>query len=281
MKTHHIISILLVLILNVTQVFAQEPVDSVRYQQDSAIIPETDPTVLFFQENEKLTDEVFAKTILITKLKKSVKLSAFLKAEDKMYPEHVLADLDSDGIKELVIYDFTGGAHCCDEIYIFKRIAANKYQHVVKLFAGNTIITPEKEFAYGFHEQFGYFFTCFACRLEDTGDAGPVSLSHIILKYKKGKMSVAPGDVDLKSTIRDNLGKLSELPFEKIDPDLGHDNGFRKEYALNLAVYYYSFGRNLLETQKLFYKYYKFPDAKKVWAAFSKNLLEIRKSSDF
>lgn len=264
-----------------TTVSAQEPGDSVRYQKDSAIIPETDPTVIFFQENEKLTTAAFAKTVLITKAKKTIKLSAFLKAEDKMYPEHVLADLDNDCIKELILYNFTGGAHCCDEIYIFKRIATNKYQYVVKLFAGNTIITPEKEFAYGFHEQFGYFFTCFACGLEDTSDAGPVSLSHIILKYKKGKMIVVPGDAELKSTILDNLGKLSEMPFEKIDPDLGQDSGLRKEYALNLAVYYYSFGRNIIETQKLFNKYYKFQDAKKVWAAFSKQLLYLKKESDF
>lgn len=119
-------SILFLFILGMTTVSAQEPGDSVRYQKDSAIIPETDPTVIFFQENEKLTTAAFAKTVLITKAKKTIKLSAFLKTEDKMYPEHVLADLDNDCIKELVLYNFTGGAHCCDEIYIFKRIATNK-----------------------------------------------------------------------------------------------------------------------------------------------------------
>lgn len=62
---------------------------------------------------------------------------------------------------------------------------------------------------------------------------------------------------------------------------MDQDDGFRKEIALNLAVFYYSFGKNMLETQKLFNKYYKFPDTKKVWAAFVKNLGYIKKESDF
>jgi hypothetical protein len=59
------------------------------------------------------------------------------------------------------------------------------------------------------------------------------------------------------------------------------DEGLRKEFAMNLVVYYYSFGRNLAQTQQLFNKYYKFPDAKKIWAEFARQLQGIRKSSDF
>jgi len=81
--------------------------------------------------------------------------------------------------------------------------------------------------------------------------------------------------------INDNLGKLGELPFGKLDDELAMDDGLRKEVAMNLAVFYYSFGRNLSETQKLFDKYYRYPDAKKVWAAFTKSLLYIRKDNDF
>ncbi len=82
-------------------------------------------------------------------------------------------------------------------------------------------------------------------------------------------------------TINDNLGKLGELPFGKLDDELAMDEGFRKEVAMNLAVFYYSFGKNMAETQKLFNKYYKYPDAKKVWTAFSKSLLYIKKDNDF
>ena len=94
-------------------------------------------------------------------------------------------------------------------------------------------------------------------------------------------MSVIPGDKKLRNTINDNLGKLSELPFGKLDDQLAMDEGFRKEVAMNLAVFYYSFGRNMPETQKLFSKYYKYPDAKMVWTAFTKSLLFIKKDNDF
>jgi hypothetical protein len=247
-------------------------------QVDSVIDLDTDPTVHFFQQNEKAASP--ATVTLVTKTNKIVKLPAFLESTG-IYADHVLADLDMDGKKELLISNYTGGAHCCDEIYIFKNIAPNRYQQVVKFFAGNTMITQNKEFVYNFYEQFGYFFTCYACAYTDTTDAAPVPIHNIVLKYNKGKMMVVPGDKELRSTIMDNLGKLAELPYEKLEDDISQDNGQRKEMALNLAVFYYSFGRNILETQKLFNKYYKFPDAKKVWAAFVKQLQYMKKDNDF
>lgn len=266
----------LVLLFSFSALHAQ--VDSVMYQRDSVVIPESDPTVLFFQQNEKVASPATIR--LVTKANKIVNLQAFL-GSTGIYAGHVLADLDKDGKKELVISNYTGGAHCCDEIYIFKNIAPNRYQYVVKFFAGNTTITKDNEFAYNFYEQFGYFFTCYACAYTDTTDAAPVELHNILLKYIKGKMMIASGDKELRSAIIDNLGKLGEQPYEKLEDDIAQDNGLRKEFAINLAVFYYSFGRNLIETQKLFNKYYKFPDAKKVWAAFVKQLQTIRKDNDF
>ena len=258
---------------------AQAQEDSVRYARDSAMEVVTDPTTAFFQSGQRIPATV--KTTLITKSKKIITLAAWLKSEDMTYSDHTLADLDNDGKKELLISNFTGGAHCCDEIYIFKNIGVNKYQYSAKLFAGNTEIYNDKKFIYNFYEQFGYFFTCFACAYSDTSDTAPVETHHIALKYNRGKLSVIPGDKELRNTITDNLDKLSEQPYEKLDNELTQDNGLRKEFALNLAVFYYSFGRNLPETQKLFNKYYKFPDNKKVWAAFVKNLNYIRGDSDF
>lgn len=218
--------------------------------------------------------------MLLTKTNKTINLPEFLKSLG-IYTDHVLADLDNDGKKELLISNYTGGAHCCDEMYIFKNIAPNKYQQAVKLFAGNTVITGKKEFAYNFYEQFGYFFTCYACAYTDTTDEAPIDLHNILLRYNKGKMVVVPGDKELRSTITDNLGKLGERPYEKLEDASSFDDGLRKEFAINLAVFYYSFGKNILETQKLFNKYYKYPDAKKVWAAFVKQLQYLKKDNDF
>ena len=255
---------------------AQE--DPVLYQKDSVIIPESDLTVLFFQENEKVSSPETVK--LVTKAGKIINLQSFLKSTG-IYADHVLADLDKDGKKELLIANYTGGAHCCDEIYIFKNIAPNRYQHVVKFFAGNTMITKNNEFIYDFSGQYGYFFTCYACSYTDTSDAAPLELHNILLKYSKGKIMVVPGEKELHSAILDNLAKLGELPYQQLIDDMSQDNGQRKEFAINMAVFYYSFGKNMIETQKLFNKYYKYPDAKKVWTAFIKQLQFIKKDNDF
>ncbi len=259
--------------------------DTLLFQRDSVIELEPDPTTIFFQQGEKTKTP--GKVILVTKSRKAISLANFLKSmvadvtDFPLYTDYAFADMDNDGKKELLVSNYTGGAHCCDEIYIFKNISPNKYQHVAKLFAGNTIITKEKEFIYDFHEQFGYFFTCFACGYTDTTDGAPVEIRSITLKYNKGKMVVTPGDQELKSIINDNLGKLGEQPYEKLSDDIDQDNGLRKEFTLNLVVYYYSYGRNMVETQKLFNKYYKYPDAKKVWAAFVKQMQYMKRDNDF
>ncbi len=264
--------LLLLFVASRLTAFTQEPADT-------SVVPETDPTILFFQQGEKVNDP--AKTMLVTKARKTVSLKKFTETELSDYADHVLADLDDDGKKELLLYDFTGGAHCCDEVYIFRNSAPGKYQHVAKLFAGNTIITADKQFVYNFYEHFGYFFTCFACAYTDTTDEAPLEVRSIHLKYTKGKLSVVKGDQELRSAINDNLGKLGEQPYEVLEDEISFDNGLRKEVALNLAVFYYSFGKSLPTTKQLFDKYYKFPDARKVWTSFVKNLQEVRTNNDF
>lgn len=84
----------------------------VMYQKDSAIIPETDPTTLFFQEGEKTT--IPDKILIVTKSRKTLPLTKLLKGiytatgqwvgaqTDSMdsYIEYTFADLDNDGKKE-------------------------------------------------------------------------------------------------------------------------------------------------------------------------------------
>ncbi len=261
---------------------AQDPRDTlVMYQKDSAVVPETEKTVLFFQNNERIPARQQSKILLITKAKKTIKLSTYLKATDLWNADHVLADIDNDGKKELLFSNYTGGAHCCDEIYIYKNIAVNKYQYAARMFAGHTVISDSNEFLYGLHENFGYFFTCYACTYIDTSDAAPIDVSQLTLWYSKGKLTVRQGDAELKSIINDNLSKLGELPYQKPDEDLHQDEGIRKEIALNLAAYYFSFAKNMVETQKLFNKYYKHPDAKTIWTAFAKELQHMRSQNDF
>jgi hypothetical protein len=284
MRLHRLALSVIIPVFLFSETKAQVIEDTVMYARDSAIESPTDKTTLFFQEAEKTkTPE---KTILITKAKKTLSLKKFLNslnggiADAPLYADHGFDDLDGDGKKELLIWNFTGGAHCCDEIYIFKKITANKYQHVAKMFAGHTVINEKKEFEYGLYENFGYFFTCYACGYADTSDAAPIEVSSIPLRYKAGKLVAIPGDAELKSIINDNLAKLSEQPYVKVN-DADFDEGLRKEFAFNLARYYYSFGKNMAATQQLFNKYYKYPDAKKVWVSFVKQLVYMKQQNDF
>jgi hypothetical protein len=253
-------------------------------QTQDTIIDTEDCYEKFFATSDSVSAP--AKTILILKNQKAVTLKNFFKytgADTSMGIGTLqgLKDLDNDGKKELVLYDYTGGAHCCDEFYVFKNIAPNKYQYVAKTFAGDVCINDKNEFIYSFYQQYGYFFTCFACEYSDASDAGPGSVNSIILRYNKGKLIVVPGDQELKNTITDNLGKLKEHPYQKLQDETDQDDGLRKEFALNLVVYYYSFGRNLIQTKMLFDKYYRFPDAKKVWTEFVEILKGIKSESDF
>lgn len=268
---------IILLLLSAFIYIAAKAQDPVLYQKDSVITLPTDATIGFFQENEKV--KFPSKTMLVTRTRSRINLMGF-QQKLGLYADHALADLDNDGKKELLVYNYNGGVHCCDEIYIFKNTAPNKYQHVARLFAGNTVISDSNTFTYNFFEQYGEFFSCYSCGYVDTTDAGPIKVRSIELKYKKGAMSITRGDQELRSKINDNLGKLAEIPYEKFNVDGTSENGVRKEFALNLVVFYYSFGKNLAETQKLFNKYYKFPDAKRVWTEFVKVLNNIKKDSD-
>ncbi len=248
--------------------------------KDSMVDIEQDCNASFFSSHEKVSSA--DKLMLVTKTNKIVSIKNFFATNEiGEQAKYVLADLDNDGKKELIIWNFTGCAHCCDEIYFFKNIASGKYQYARKVFAGNSCINDKNEISYDFYEQFGYFFTCYACAYEDSTETAPVPVRSITLKYKNGKLIVKAGDKELKSVIVDNLAKLSEKPYQKLNNDIDQDDGLRKEFALNLAVYYHSFGKNLIETKKLFDKYYRFLDSKKVWTQFVKTLSWIKKQNDF
>lgn len=258
---------------------AQVADTTTHYQRDSVVEPATDPTTLFFQQGEKLSNT--RAVTLVLRNGRVQSLERLLKSENDPFADHVLSDLDGDRQPELLVYNYTGGAHCCDEITVFRK-AGSRYQFAGVLFAGHTVINEDLSFTYSLHESFGYFFTCYACGLEDSSTAAALDPSHILVRYKKGKLAVVPGDAELKRYLLDNLSKLREMTYPPLDDEpAGMDEGFRKAFALNLAVYYYSFGKNLAAVQQLFRRYYTFPDAARVWKAFRQNLANVGKQNSF
>lgn len=266
------------------KVFAQSS------QQDSASF-EPDCIETFFRSGTPVKHPANIKLVL--KNKKTLSLKKFT---NEINPDHIggdneisafavksgLVDLDHDGKKELVINNFTGGAHCCDEFYFFRPSSPGNYLFVAKTFAGDVCPGTNSEFSYGFYQMFGYFFTCYACSIqEDSTVSGLKPAGVINLKYTKGRLVVVPGNEQDKARIMSNLAILKNQPFVKMEEAYDQDNGLRKEFALNLAEYYFLFNKHLMETKKLFDAYYRFPDAKKVWKAFQETLKEVKKANDF
>src|SRR5690349_20896482 len=104
---------------------------TVRYQRDSAVEIEQDCTTSFFQRAERVSS--LGKTMIINPAGKTSTLAAFFKTNNiGGFSEQGITDLDGDRKKELLVFNYTNGAHCCDEIYIFKNTGLNKYQQVAK-----------------------------------------------------------------------------------------------------------------------------------------------------
>lgn len=249
--------------------FAQDLPDTVLYAKDSVIDVNAmvDCQSAFFERTERVPS--FGSTKIVNKAGKTVTMTSFLASNDMgVESQHAVIDLDNDGKKELVIFNYTGGAHCCDEYYFFKNIGLNKYQYIGKTFGGDVCVNDKNEFVYYFNQSFGYFFTCFACTYADNSDEAPLPVDHITLQYQKGKLVVKKGDSELRSMINDNLAKLAEQPYQPLEEDIDQDNGLRKAVAKNLAVFYYSFGKNMPQTQALFNKYYKHPRRQKSMGGF-------------
>ena len=259
--------------------FAQQNADTVLYQKDSAIIPETDPLTKLLQEGEKVAHP--EKTMLILINGKQISMQRFMKSNLSEFSDAALVDLDNDGKAELLFSNYTGGAHCCDEIYIFKKIGTNRFQLSGKMYADATGIDENKTFQYRLFELFGYFFTCYACGFPTEGEADPIENNTINIQYRQGRLQIVKGDKELLRIIHDNLGKLKEQPYVALKDDLAMDEGLRKEFAFNLGVYYYAFGKNFTSTKLLFDKYYKFPDAKKVWNQFVTTIKHINTMNTF
>lgn len=215
--------------------------------------------------------------VTVTVRGKAQKLTAFLAANYIAGDEEkVLLDVDRDGSKELVLHNFTGGAHCCDEWYFFKNTAPNRYELTAKLFAGNTCVT-DSVFVFDFHESFGYFFTCYACELEKSGKpTGLQAVASVNLRYANGKMTVLPGDETLRQRILKNLQYLKKLGWDGGVKEGDFDDGRRKELAFNLAVYHFSFGQNPAATKSLFTTHYLFKDAAAVWKEFAALLNSVK-----
>jgi hypothetical protein len=248
---------------------------------DTAVAVETmiydDCNDEFFSQTSKSIDT----SALKVKLKNGHRYTWKEFVNDELMSSQVswgLKDLDNDSLDELVVFNYTGGAHCCNELYIFKKAGA-EYIQKGKLFAGFECIDAQSNMiSYSLNESLGYFFGCYACGFTDeTGTFK--TIREIELRYDHGRFVTVPYSAERENQLFQNLEVLGKHKYEDMEEGL-MDSGWRKEFAMNFAVWHYNHGKNWRATKELFDKYYKFKDAPRVWKEFRYTLREMEKDSD-
>lgn len=230
----------------------------------------------FFKSETQLTDS--NSITLILKNGSPVTLGKFFSGENtSKYARSIVKSIDNDTIPELITYNYTGGAHCCDEITVFSK-EKNGYKFKARLYGGFVCADPATNvFTYSFNETLGYFFGCYACGFSDSAQ-GFTTLREIQLRYAKGKFEIQRYSAEEEKQLLHNLQVLQQHGYEDLQDGM-MDSGLRKEFAMNFAVWHYNNGKNWDATKKLFDQYYTFKDADKVWREFYGTLKDAEKQS--
>ncbi len=187
-------------------------------------------------------------------------------------------DLDDDGIMELVIYNYTGGAHCCDEFFIFRQKNPADFAFQAHIIGRACIDADNNTFTFSFRETLGYFFSCYACAFADsTQEITP--MHEIRLKYVNGNLVVVKYTPAIEQQNLVNLAILQKHGYEAVEGIM--DSGWRKEFAINFAVWHYNHGKDWPSTRELFRKYYTYKDSVVVWNEFHITLKEAETENTF
>ncbi|MEO5995304.1 MAG: hypothetical protein ABIN89_01320 [Chitinophagaceae bacterium] len=232
----------------------------------------------FFKGLPRFSDSSSAYLLLQDGKRKS--LTQFFK-DEFMSPisEYGLNDLDADGVMELIIFNYTGGPHCCDEYFIFRQKNERAFEYKAHLMGGQACIDAVTHtISYSFSETLGYFFSCYACEFSDSSGTFK-NIREIQLKYSGSKLKVISYDTASERQNLANLAILQKHEYEKVEGMM--DNGWRKEFAINFAIWHYNHGKNWKKTKKLFDKYYDFQDEARVWKEFHRTLIESEKENSF
>ena len=182
-------------------------------------------------------------------------------------PYSGLLDLDNDGVSELLIGYFTGGGHCCDDLWIGKLIAPHLFENAFTIQGGWIQLDSQKNFIFSPDELLGYFYTCYTC---DGDYKSPYNYNYTnaYFRYKNGVPVFVLMNESRKEQIISNLNILSNQSIPELDEE-GTDeiggSGFRKNFAKNIFALYFNSEGDKLACKKFFNKYYKGKDSDSVW----------------
>lgn len=191
-----------------------------------------------------------------------------------------LQDVDKDGVKELWLRAFTSGMHCCDEWKVFLPQTNGSYKLSSYLTAGDVCVENEV-FTFSLSQVLGYFKSCFACGYEDSAK-GFIPVREFSLKYVQGKFVVAPYDKLMEQRILKNLTILKNALTNVVDDEEATISGsMKKEFAINIAVFYFNNNKNWEASKKLFLQYYPLKDGENLAKELKALLDEVMKENSF
>jgi hypothetical protein len=191
-----------------------------------------------------------------------------------------LKDVDQNGESELWLRGYTGGAHCCDEWKVYEPQANHQYKLAAQLTAGEVCI-QKNTFIYSFNQVLGYFRSCFACGYDDS-TSGFIPIREMKLKYVNQQFLVMSLSIKEQNQLLQNLAILKRnMPLVKENEEETIVGSMQKEFAMNIAVHYYTHKKDWISCEALIKQYYSMPDAKNFTKELKELLDEISKENSF
>jgi len=89
--------------------------------------------ILAIYKNKKTLYSKRDYSILVGKKRQSIR---WLDENESIDPKDVLLDVDNDGVKEVLFYTYSGGAHCCSNVYLIE-LNRDKLSPMLELFLKN------------------------------------------------------------------------------------------------------------------------------------------------
>jgi len=176
-----------------------------------------------------------------------------------------LINLDNDNIPELLIGYYTGGNHCCDGLWIGKKINDSLFEGTMEIEGGWVTINDQMIFRYEQTERLGYFYECYSC-CGDYKSPYDYRATDIQFKYKNGYPVFISDEKNRKQIIK-NLAVLSKMPVPQLNKNRTESDcvAYRKNFAQNIVALYFNDQQDSSGCKKVFYDFYKGTDRDTLW----------------
>jgi len=224
----------------------------------------TDEFAFILKKSRPINKQIY----ISDKNEKSIPLKTFIEQNFEQKDTSInkgLLDLDYDNSPELLIAYYTGGNHCCDGLWIGKKINDSLFEGTMDIEGGWVSMNDQNIFSYDQVERLGYFYECYSC-CGDLKSPYDYKATDIKFKYKKG-YPVFVSDSKNRTKLIKNLSILSKLPVPPLNENKTESDckAFRKNFAMNIVALYFNENKDSTICKNFYYQYYKGTDIDTLW----------------